>query len=325
MKSRFCWWLLFLCGPALASFQCPAVWRANSTPILTVFDYAFDAMDCDIYYPLRIKERHWEADGWQFFVEFDPNAKFQGGVTAESNDFLVKARVRADNHHLELVYDALSRESDLHQEVLGHVDFSFGRYDARAVVLTDRIAGMRAQEENLDLDRCSYFVYSKNGIRQVVMRLFDGTVTGVGDSRSPTERDYPQIRFPERDEGVPVYDIGRLGTADGFSGGVAPQLRRIAEYFYYKEDVRGKKPTGVIYISATESGAKVYQRYYGFSLAFGPEELGTPKNGKNARFLLKITVEDFMKLYSGELRPSEFELEGFRREVDRLRAYLVGS
>lgn len=114
------------------------------------------------------------------------------------------------------------------------------------------------------------------------------------DNRLPIKHAFPEISLPELQNFEHVLEIGRvLATKDIIANSYDTMMARIADYF----NVRGMK--GIIYLSSPAAMARYNQRK-GASVVYTPEQLAKNPQEMDSVYILKITIDDFVKKF---LRP----------------------
>jgi hypothetical protein len=163
------------------------------------------------------------------------------------------------------------------------------------------------EEMDSSLARSTIFAFTETHTEKLLalVRIFDGSQMEFYDSqdqwrydhddkRLPIKQAFPAISLPELQNFEHVLEIGRvLATKDIIANSYDTMMARIADYF----NVRGMK--GIIYLSSPAAMARYNQRK-GASVVYTPEQLAKNPQDMNSVYILKITIDDFIKKF---LRP----------------------
>lgn len=195
----------------------------------------------------------------------------------------------------------------LSREIEAHLEFVFQAYADRKIVEPSTIEGFRRSERELEPYRCAYFAVTdrETGSTEALIRLYDGSdAPGVCLShpglarvvldqagRLPLEREFPQLRLPEREDGRDVYELGRLAVDRQNLDSVPHLLGFVNYYLYFRRGYQGHRPRpGSLYIWVTAQAARLYQKDYGFEVAYRSEDLGLEGD---RYFILKMDIQKF--------------------------------
>lgn len=145
-----------------------------------------------------------------------------------------------------------------------------------------------AQELDSPLSESTYVTFKDPVDSSIVgmTRLFDankGSLTYI-------ERKFPQFQLPEREQGIPIYELGRMMTTRRVEAkSMSLLMARVAEYF---ENTRSD---GMIYFDCSPAVARHHRRM-GAVDVFKPMDLGY-ENNQTGLYVMKISVENFIKQF----------------------------
>lgn len=134
----------------------------------------------------------------------------------------------------------------------------------------------------------TFFVFTPSERSKLISmaRLFDGT-----NSKTYIEAEFPHVKFPERETGGNIFEIGRLLSRIEASGeNLEIILSRVAEHLYTK------KVSGTIYFDVNRAVRALYLRKYKVEEVYTPEQLNIAP-GATPVWIMKMSVEKFIESF----------------------------
>jgi hypothetical protein len=199
----------------------------------------------------------------------------------------------------------VGRSTAMRSQAEAAVEEIFRIYRERGIVSEETIAAMRSLDGRIPIENLGFIIFSDQATLQprVAIRIVD---VSEKHKRSkgvriplPIEMEYPFLILPERAKGLSkLIELGRLGRQDSVEGDLRVLLTEVARHLVsthpeLAEDLGASSSDPTIYVEATAAGARLYQREYGFEIAFGPKDLRVPK-GQPARYILRIPAREFV-------------------------------
>jgi hypothetical protein len=171
----------------------------------------------------------------------------------------------------------------------GHVKRYFDNFRKDQTYTQKEIDIDENKELNAPLARSTFLVFTKPGRDQLLamVRIYDGGLLDGETQPIFIEQDFPQLQLPERSQGVPIYEMGRLiATPEVVANSLGLIMSRVGEYF---KNTSGK---GVVYMDGNRV-ATTYYRRLGANIVYGPEQLGL-KPDATPLWILKASVSQIM-------------------------------
>jgi hypothetical protein len=154
------------------------------------------------------------------------------------------------------------------------------------------------------LNRATFLVFTdplSHDLR-AMLRIFDGRPlkfleAGLnaqerpGAEKTDIETDFPHVVFPEREQGLPVYETGRLFASPEVRANSFDQIMgRAADYF------SNTNCEGTIYMDGNEIST-TYNRRKGATVVYTPDQLHL-EAGETPIWILKVGVDQFIQQYT---------------------------
>lgn len=276
--------------------------------LLPEYRFLEEVVYYSLYWPNQSNFKN-ETGDW--VIDFPP-----GVSRTEKNIYYVRQVRQPWQVRSEQDFYDIDRPEGIREELTNHVKVALDEMVRRGVITAKDAEKYLKIERTLSLRRTAYFTYRDVETKETeaVMRLIDGSgnpITYAGDrgqiaadnvdddSRINAEIMFPWLELPERKNGEPVYELGRLGKHIFVIDGLLTLCRSVTDYFFNKEGFMGESEyRGTIYILSPPGGTELFQSDdIGFTLVMTPEQLKIPKADTQLS-LLKMSVKEFMRRFS---------------------------